>query len=887
MSSMRFRIIISMLAIIFLIMAGSYFVIQDLETGIIQGEFRNEGFLLANNLASEITNNLLINDLVDIKKSVDNEKKSYTEIEYIFVTDSQGIVLVHTFDSGFPEALINFTIPENVKKEEIVETENGVIHEFDAPLFKNAGYVHIGLSENRVRAQILDASRKLLYLAISAMFLGGVFVYFIGKRLTDPVLRLTEGAKRINKGVLDQKIEVSSNDEMSELARTFNDMASSLHQKIEELVASKERIEDAEKYLETLFDSIEDGIIVINSNHEIIKINTSFLKMTGKKESEVLGRTCHEMIFRTLSVPYQMEECPVNTILQSRKPTRFVHKIELDNEKIILEINSSIFLDKKGIPNIIMVIRDVTQHKVLEDEIVLRNRELIALNEISNNISETFDLDKILSRSLENILKLTDMETGEVYLLDEKKGEFVIRIHQGPERCCDAFELRKINEVLIVEGTQNIKNGTNKNKSLAVIPLKSKEKILGMITISSKRSHIFSGRDKQLFSAIGNQIGVAIENISFYENIKYLKEFNDEILNNVNLVLHVVDKDLRILAVNDELMKLSGGRIKRNEILNKNLFEVFPFLKENHVHLEYEHVIKSGEIFQSEEKTQYYDEIIYTSTSKIPIKDKNGSVERIITVIKDVSSQKKLEEELKDSYEELKLTYSKLQELYKMKDNFLSNISHELRTPLTSVMGYTELMLDEDLTESQRHKIEIIFRNSKRLYRLIRALLDTHLIESSNLQLTREKVVINELIAVVVEDMKNMAASKNIPISVDIPNPMVIEGDTERLMQVFSNIVENSIKFTITGEIIIKGEMENEKAHIWIQDTGIGIPEDKLEKIFDRFYQIDATNKRKYGGTGLGLWISRKILEAHGGKIWAESKNIGSTFHILLPNPVK
>src|SRR3989304_6691877 len=163
MSSLRSRIIISMLAIIFLIMAGSYFVIQDIQTGIIQGEFRNEGFLLANNLASEITNNFLINDFVEISKSVDNLKNSYPEIEYIFVTDPEGIILVHTFESGFPKALIDFARPENVKKEEIIETERGIIHEFDAPLFKNIGYVHIGLSENRVRAQILDASQKILF----------------------------------------------------------------------------------------------------------------------------------------------------------------------------------------------------------------------------------------------------------------------------------------------------------------------------------------------------------------------------------------------------------------------------------------------------------------------------------------------------------------------------------------------------------------------------------------------------------------------------------------------------------------------------------------------------------------------------------------------------
>lgn len=887
MSSLRFRIIVSMLAIIFLIISGSYFVIHDIETGIIEGEFRNVGFLLANHLASEITNNILIDDLVEVMKSVDNAKNNYPEIEYIFVTDLHGNVIVHSFEKGFPKALMNYTKPEDVKKEEIISTEQGVIHEFDVPLFKNIGYVHIGLSENKVRGQILDASRKLLYLAISAMILGGIFAYFIGKRLTEPVLKLTDGAKRINNGILDQKIEVGSRDEMSELANTFNEMASSLDQKINELVSSKEKTQDAEKYLETLFNSIEDGIIVVNSNHEIIKMNSSFLNMTGSQEKDVLGRTCHEMIFGNLPEKDDKEKCPINSLLQSKKPIRFVHEIESNFEKKILEINASLFIYNKGIQNIIMVIRDVTQHKFIEDQIILRNRELAALNEISNIIRETFDLDKILSRSLVAIQELTGMESADAYLFDEKTQGFLPRIHQGIERVCNKIDFKTINEVLIVEDLKKKEKSNEISTSFAIIPLKSKEKVLGIITVCSRKSHVFSNPDKELFSAIGNQIGVALENITFYENIKYLKDFNDDILNNINMAIYVVDTDLKILAVNNELIKLARGSISKEKMINNDLLNVYPFLKDTNVDLEYKHVIKTGEIFLSEEKTQYYGDTVYTSTSKIPIKDKNGKVEKIITVIKDISEKKKLEEELKDSYEELKLTYSKLQELYKIKDNFLSNISHELRTPLTSVIGYTELMLDEKLTEKQMHMTEIIFRNSKRLSRLIKGLLDSQLIESRNLKLAGEMCVINEIIAGVVEDMKNNATAKNIPIKINIPETLIAEGDIERLTQVFSNLLDNAIKFTIAGEINIRGEMDNQKVHIQISDTGIGIPQDRLEKIFARFYQVDSSDERKYGGTGLGLWISKNIIEAHGGRIWAESKNSGSTFHILLPRSVK
>lgn len=141
---------------------------------------------------------------------------------------------------------------------------------------------------------------------------------------------------------------------------------------------------------------------------------------------------------------------------------------------------------------------------------------------------------------------------------------------------------------------------------------------------------------------------------------------------------------------------------------------------------------------------------------------------------------------------------------------------------------------------------------------------------------------VHEIITSILEDFKNIAFIKNIPIYVDIPN-ICIQGDKERLTQLFWNIVDNAVKFTIKGEIRISVEEHDKEVHIKISDTGIGIPKDKLELIFDRFYQLEETASHKYGGTGLGLWISKNIVEAHGGKIWAESKNRGSTFHILLP----
>lgn len=891
MSSLRSRIIISTLFIILLVTIGSYLVIQDIQKGIIEGEFRDKGFLLSKHLATEITIPLLVNDLLEIKTYIDNMQKDNPEIEYIFVTDSEGIVLVHTFEDGFPEALVERSKPSNVIEEKILDTERGIIHEFDAVLYNGIGYVHLGLSENSVRERIEMASQKILFLTISAIFVGALFSVIIGRRLTDPIQKLTDGANRINQGILDQKIDIDTGDELGELATTLNNMASSLDQKIRDILASKVQTENAEKYLETLFNSIEDGIIVLNDNHEIIKANESFLKMTRLTEANALGKTCREIIFRS-DYPNNTDKCQIETLLHTKKPVRFEHETIINGTGKTLDVNGSLFIDMAGTANVILVIRDITQQKQLEKEIITRNRELTVLNSISRNISETFDLDDILAHSLEKLLDLTGMEIADAYIQDEKSGDFIPLIHAGDNGNTipyNSFEhLINKNDALVIENAREVlPESINEDgggiSSFVAFPLAAKDKHPGIITIRSRENHTFSEKDKELFMAIGRQLGVAIESVRFYNNIIYLKEFNEEIINNINLGIHVVDSKMKVLAVNDELINLNRGQITKEDLVGKNLFDVFSFLKEKNIDKEYEYVLNNGEIFQTEEKTLHSGEEIFTSTSKIPIKDKNGNVEKIITVIKDISSQKKLEEELKDSYDELKLAYSKLKELFKVKDNFLSNISHELSTPLTSIMGFTELLLDENITDEQHNKLKIILRNSKRLSRLIKSLLDTTLIDSNGLELQVEILSVYEIVSQVADDFKSMSEIKKVPINIDMSPYILVVGDRERLIQVFSNIIDNAVKFTMKGEITVKGDEDDENVHIRISDTGIAIPEDKLELVFDRFYQLEVMGLRKHGGTGLGLWISRNIVNAHGGKIWAESRNRGSTFHILLP----
>jgi PAS domain S-box-containing protein len=254
---------------------------------------------------------------------------------------------------------------------------------------------------------------------------------------------------------------------------------------------------------------------------------------------------------------------------------------------------------------------------------------------------------------------------------------------------------------------------------------------------------------------------------------------------------------------------------------------------------------------------------------------------------RDITKKKKLGEQLKEYHEKLKISYEELKETEKLKNEFISNITHELMTPLTSIKGYSELLYNDVIDTSsykQKRSLEVILRNSDRLISRIKDLLDVASLENDEIHFNPCSVSINEIITESIQDLKPILQTKEIDVINDTAMPSSVCGDKEKLIQVITNILSNAIKFTPDkGKIIITAREDEDEIKISINDTGIGIPDDKLERIFDRFYQVDSSSSRKYGGFGLGLSICKTIIEKHNGLIWAESNGNGSTFNIVLP----
>ncbi|HXF84682.1 MAG TPA: ATP-binding protein [Anaerolineales bacterium] len=241
--------------------------------------------------------------------------------------------------------------------------------------------------------------------------------------------------------------------------------------------------------------------------------------------------------------------------------------------------------------------------------------------------------------------------------------------------------------------------------------------------------------------------------------------------------------------------------------------------------------------------------------------------------------------------EELQKRAYELQELDRLKSAFLANMSHELRTPLNSILGFTDVMLeglDGPLTETMINDLKLIQKNGQHLLHLINDILDMAKIEAGRMNLTLETFALTDLFEEVVNLTSSLASERNnaLFIEADSDRGIEIHADRTRLRQVMLNLINNAIKFTERGKISIRAERRDQTALITVRDTGIGIPPEKLEEIFKEFTQVDTSTTRKVGGTGLGLPISRKLVEMHGGRLWAESTGIageGSTFFVELP----
>jgi signal transduction histidine kinase len=247
--------------------------------------------------------------------------------------------------------------------------------------------------------------------------------------------------------------------------------------------------------------------------------------------------------------------------------------------------------------------------------------------------------------------------------------------------------------------------------------------------------------------------------------------------------------------------------------------------------------------------------------------------------------------ELEAATAELRAANESLRELDRLKDEFVSTVSHELRTPLTSIRAFSEILRDnpEMGTEQRQGFLEIVVKETERLTRLINDVLDLAKIESGRMDWSIERLDLRDLIKDAVIAVSQLFNERKVKVAQQLPaEPAIIDVDRDRIMQVLINLLSNAGKFCESGKgrAIVHLDSDRDHYKIEIRDNGPGIPQDQVSNIFERFHQVSDNQKGKPRGTGLGLPISQKIIEFHGGKIWVESElGKGTTFAFTLPMP--
>lgn len=244
-------------------------------------------------------------------------------------------------------------------------------------------------------------------------------------------------------------------------------------------------------------------------------------------------------------------------------------------------------------------------------------------------------------------------------------------------------------------------------------------------------------------------------------------------------------------------------------------------------------------------------------------------------------------------YQEQLETVERLRELDQLKSSFLANMSHELRTPLNSISGFTQVMLeglDGELTPEMEDDLGLIDKNANHLLNLINEVLDMAKIEAGRLSVSVEPTNLYQIIEDVVKSTAGLARENDLSMELDnqLDPEKIIILDGMRIQQVMINLIGNAMKFTPQGGINVTAEEDNDIIRIIVKDTGIGIPPEQLESIFEAFSQVDTSTTRKVGGTGLGLPISRRFVEMHNGRLWAESTGItGEGTSLIMELPIR
>ena len=571
-----------------------------------------------------------------------------------------------------------------------------------------------------------------------------------------------------------------------------------------------------------------------------------------------------------------------------------------------------------------------------------RVNELSTFQEIILQLNTPLELDSVLDMITESALQLVNADNLHIYLYDMESESFTFsaaRWRNG-DLSPAVSTLRKngLTNTVATNKKAIVINDAPSNplfqgaeakgwqiKAIAGFPLMQGKAVLGVFTITYLHDHTFSEDDLRVLTLLADQAAVAVRNAALFDNsqrrlhdmtalmdmatrvtgklevqevmqttVRILRELFSARASTITMLTD--DKsELLVVAGDGMLPELIGeARMKVGEGVSGVAIRLADTVYIPDAHADPDFLSFGNEIRSLiAVPLLVRDEAIGTLTidSKEPYAFDAANIKLIGVAAAQVSitiANARLFGDLKHHAEELEEAYSELKESDRLKDELVQNVSHELRTPLSFVRGYVDLLLDEvmgPLAEEQVDALKIISTKTDEITRLIGDIVTLQRISASNLDF--EMVDMVNCVKTAVSGHQMVAGEQGVQVIFTHTNltEFVAEIDVGRINQVLANLIGNAIKFSPDGgTVTVTLDNQDNAIRIDVADGGIGIPKDKHQRIFERFYQVDGSSRRRFGGTGVGLAIAKRIVDAHGGALWVESEEgEGSQFTFALP----
>jgi signal transduction histidine kinase/HAMP domain-containing protein len=705
----------------------------------------------------------------------------------------------------------------------------------------------------------------LLFAAITALI--GVVAVFLANLITNPIVRLKAVAEKVAAGDLGATASVTTRDEVGTLATTFNNMTSQLRNLVGSL---EQRVSDRTHDLEL---ASEVGRTVTEKVADLNEMLT----------------TAADMIRARFGLYYTQVYLtdPAGRLLLLRAGTGEVgeallkrgHRLTIDfnslNGRAALEKRAVIVADTQKNPNFKpnpllpktrseMAVPLISGTQILgvldmqsEEPDTLSEANLPAFEALAGQLAIAIQNSELFS---ETERARAELESQTRRLTRTGWMDYMDAIHR-PERTSYVFDQSQI--IPLQETEASLLPGEN----ALSIPLEITGQPIGTFNVEFEKDEWTEGK-RELIKSVARQVVQQVENLRLLETADRYRAEAEDITRRLT---HEGWKEYSSLFEDESL----GYSYDQGEVIS----------------------IK-GDGNQSVSQALSVPLSVREEAIGQLTVDKAVSDEEAHEIIRAVASQLsshienlRLSEQNERRAAELEKAVNRLRELDKLKSSFLANMSHELRTPLNSILGFADVMLEEldgPLTENMQNDLGLIQKNGQHLLHLINDVLDMAKIESGRMNLNPEKFRVHEILDEATSITSTLATEKHLSLIIEprSDRDLEITADRTRLRQVMINLVNNSIKFTDKGEISVCATRMNDHVLITVKDTGIGIPVEKLEEVFTEFAQVDTSTTRKAGGTGLGLPISRKLIEMHSGRLWAESSGEeykGSTFYVELP----